>query len=293
MSLTKQHKQKIRTAMLAARKNYGGSDNAYAKTQGVNPSIFSRIKKGELDNVTSDTNWINIGRMHNVNFSDNSWKIARTEVYNQIEENLRHCQNFSSSMILVDTWGIGKTECAKHIAKQLKNAFYIDASQCKTKIKFTRTLARVIGLDSNGLYNDLKENIKYYLKDILNNPIIIVDEAGDCEYSTFLDLKEYWNGTENQCAWYMMGDDSLQNKIDKGIERKKVGFGSVFSRYSGEYITLTPVDPSERQKFLGKLLTDVAEINSNDKTKIPKYVKNSLEEEQTLRYLKNLIQVNE
>ena len=68
---------------------------------------------------------------------------------------------------------------------------------------------KTIGVDHNGKYGEVKANIKYYLK-LLPSPIVIIDEAGDLDSKAFLELKEFWNATENACGWYMIGADGLR-----------------------------------------------------------------------------------
>lgn len=112
MQLTTEFKNKVRDAVLEARKNYGGSDADYSKKLGISSSIYSRLKSGETDKIISDTQWLTMGRELNVSLKKNNWKIARTSVYAEIESNLTFCQSHSKSMMLVDDCGIGKTFCA-------------------------------------------------------------------------------------------------------------------------------------------------------------------------------------
>lgn len=290
MDLTHEFKTRVREALLANRPNYGGTDSAYAKSLGIDPSAYNRLKKGMVDRLLSDSKWLTIGRELNVNIKSDNWKIARTKVWIEIEDNLTACQSHSRSMILVDKWGIGKSFCAKHLAKQLKNAFYLDCSQCKSKREFIRALARVVGIDNKGKYIDVKSDLKYYLN-LIETPLVILDDAGDLDYPAFLELKELWNGTEGQCGWYLIGDDSLQSKIDAGIQKKKVGYGAIFSRFSGDYIRLTPVDPQQHQQYLQRLIGDVASINIPDRSKTQNYVNKCMTQKATLRYLETLIKI--
>ena len=66
---------------------------------------------------------MNIGRKFQVNINNSGWKVALTEVYQQMEDNFHFCQQNKASMILVDDCGIGKTFCAKIIISKMMNAF--------------------------------------------------------------------------------------------------------------------------------------------------------------------------
>ncbi len=185
MNLTNEFKNKVVQELFAQRQNFGGTDTEYAKTKGIKPSIYSRLKTGETDKLMSDTVWITMARELQVKLYEDKWKVARTKVYNEIEDNLNFCKQFSKSLMLVDDCGIGKTFCTKHIIKTMPNAFYIDCSQAKTKQLLIRTLAKTVGIDNYGKYHEAKANLKYYLT-TLEKPIVVLDEAGDLEYTAFL-----------------------------------------------------------------------------------------------------------
>jgi hypothetical protein len=306
MEINIELKQQIRSAMLQGRKNFGGTDAAFAKSLSISSSIYSRIKKGETEKVLSSGEWLNIGRKFQVNLNKNDWKFARTEVYEQMYESFLFCQKTKSSMILVDDCGIGKTECAKAIISQMKNAFYVDASQTHTKVRFIKHLALTLGCETKGKYHEVLENVKYALN-ILENPFICIDEAGDLEYSAYLELKGIMNDTVDNCAWFMIGADGLRAKITKGINNHKVGFAEIFSRFSDDFVTLVPRGPEDRKKFYAKLIGDVAYVNLDDKSSINEVIRSCMVKIESpytmkkgqengkiksLRYLKTLVNIN-
>ena len=290
MNLTTEFKAKVRQAILDKRENYGGSDADFSKSLGINNAIYSRLKKGETERIMSDTVWITLGRELQVKVFEDNWKVARTAVYSEIEDNLSFCKELSRSMVLVDDCGIGKTFCTKHIIKKMKNTFYVDCSQAKSKQLFIRLLAKTVGIDNQGKYNDVLANLKYYIT-TLEKPLIILDEAGDLDYSAFVELKGIWNGTDGVCGWYMMGADGLRSKISKGMNAKKVGFAEIFSRFSDEFIKLVPNGKADRQAYYSDLIGAVAMANIKDKSKIKALINKCLDKETTLRYLETLIKL--
>lgn len=275
LELTKEFKDKVVAAMLQARENYEGSDVDFARKLGINKSVYSRLVNGERDNLIKQAQWLNMARELNVSLNERKWNVARTAVFSIIEEDVTFCKEFSKSKMCVDDCGIGKSFTAKYLSRTLKNCFYVDASQAKTKQLFIRLIAKTIGVDHTGRYADVKANIKYYLG-MVTKPIIIIDEAGDLEYPAFLELKELWNATENVCGWYMLGADGLREKIDRGINSKKVGYREMFSRYSERYTTMVPPDRQERLSFYKKLITDVLTVNMSDLSKLNEIVRKCL-----------------
>jgi hypothetical protein len=274
LEITTEYKQKVVVALLEQRKNFDGTDSSFAKQWGLNSAIYSRIKNGEIERVVDNSRWITIGRELDVSLNERKWKMAKTAVYDMIEEDVVFCQEFSKSKMCVDDCGIGKSFSAKYLSRNLKNCFYVDASQAKTKQQFIRLLAKTIGIDF-GKYYEMKANIKHYLK-MLPHPVVIIDEAGDLEYNAFLELKEFWNATEGVCGWYLIGADGLREKISRGINSKKVGFRELFSRYSEKYTSPVPHGVAEREAFYAQLITDVLSVNMKDKSKLNQIVKRCL-----------------
>jgi hypothetical protein len=272
MNLSDQFKQKVLTELMQARQNFDGSDAAFAKQYQINNTVFSRLKTGNTTGLLKDGQWLTIGRELGVTLSERKWKIARTEVFNIIEEEVTFCKEFSKARIFVDDCGIGKTYTAKYLARTLKNCFYIDASQAKTKQQFIRLLARTLGVDDKGRYVDVIANIKYYLH-VLPMPVVIIDEAGDLAYDAFLEIKELWNATENVCGWYMMGAEGFRAKIERGINNKKVGFREIFSRFSEKFSFAVPSERQSRLDFYKKLITDVLLANTENRELIPQIVR--------------------
>lgn len=283
-------KNKVREAILKDRENYGGNDVEYAKKLGIDKAIYNRMKKGKTEKLISDTKWLIIANDLGVKLREDNWKIARTQIYSEIEDNLAVCKETGMSMILVDDCGIGKTFCAKHIVRQMKNAFYVDCSQAKTKQQFIRLLAKTIGVDNTGRYTDVKTAIKTYLI-YLEKPLIVLDEAGDLDYNAFLELKELWNAAPRQCGWYMIGADGLRAKIDRGISCKKVGYAEIFDRYSN-FVKLVPTGTDDKEQFYRKLIGDVAYVNVEDKEIVGSLIATCMADNKRLRYLETLIKIN-
>jgi len=130
---------------------------------------------------------------------------------------------------------------------------------------------------------------------VLESPLIVLDEAGDLEYSTLLIIKELWNASEGNAGWYMMGADGLKAKINKGINNRKVGFAELFSRFSEKFITLSPNGLDDRRKFYVQLIGDVATANATAKNNVNKLVNQCYDRvenrHRSLRHLETLIQI--
>ncbi len=270
--ITAEIKKQILEAITANRVNYP-SDAKHAASLGIATSVYSSIKNGQTDKALSEANWITIARRLGVNLRGGiEWKAARTATFDFISAQLEACQNAGLSAILCDIPNIGKTFTARYYVKGHRNAVYIDCSQVKTKQKLVRKIATEFGVNGNGRYSDIYEDLVYYLRSI-ETPLIVLDEAGDLQYDAFLELKALWNATERCCAWYMMGADGLKAKIDRSIEHQKVGYTEMFSRYGDKYSRVTPADNKDREKFLMDQAAVVAKVNAPEGTDIAAMVR--------------------
>jgi hypothetical protein len=275
MNLSKEFKVEVVGALLENRKNFDGSDSMFARQFGVNNSVFSRLKNGQIEGLLKDGQWLEIGRRLNVTINKRQWNAVRTEVFEKIEEEILFCKTYGKSKMFVDECEIGKSFTAKYLSRKLKNCFYIDCSQTPTKREFIKKLAHTLGLESVGTYTEIVDNIKYYLH-VLPQPMLIIDEAGDLEYKAFLTIKGLWNATENICGWYIMGADGLQKQFERGISNKKVGYRELFSRFSGKPSSIVPPDQSSKLTFYRNLITEVLSAQTNDKKAIELIVKKCL-----------------
>jgi hypothetical protein len=248
-------------ALLHQRQNFTGSDAKYAIAMGIHKSAYVQLKNNKTDRVISETKWITMARRLDVQLGNEAeWQTAKTPVFIYITEQLELCQSENACGIFCDKSDIGKSYTAKVYVRTHKNAVYVDCSQLKSKQKLIRHIAKGFGVDHAGKYCDVFDDLAYYLKTIIN-PLIILDEAGDLDYSAFLELKALWNATEGYCAWYMMGADGLEKKINRGIGYKKVGFTEIFRRYGSRYQHVIPKGTEQYEEFMMKVGAMIIKAN--------------------------------
>ncbi|MCX6232653.1 MAG: ATP-binding protein [Bacteroidetes bacterium] len=287
--ITTEIKKQIVKVLAERRENFAGSDSKFAVSLGINNAQYSRIKNGETERVLSDQNWISLARLMDIQLGTAAvWKTANTPAYNFITGQLKLCQDNSMSSLLCDIADIGKTYCAKEYVKSNKNAIYTDCSQVKTKQKLIRFIAKEFGVGHTGKYADVYADLVFYLRSI-PNPLIILDEAGDLDYSAFLELKALWNASERACGWYMMGADGLKQKIVRAIDCKKVGYTELFSRYGSRYQKVSPAGTDEMKQFLMVQASMVAKVNAPAGTDTNVIIKGS---ELSLRRIYNELNKN-
>ncbi|WP_042369754.1 ATP-binding protein [Bacteroides neonati] len=261
MELGIKTRNRILDAIKEDRKNYP-SNNKHAIALGINTSVYGYIDSGATEGKISDALLLSVSRRLGVSIRrETPWKVAETPVFVYITEQLELCQRSSLSGLLCDIPNIGKTFTAKVYVKNHPNSIYVDCGQVKTKMRMIRFIAKEFGLNSNGRYADVYDDLVYYLRSI-ESPMIILDEAGDMNAETFLELKALWNATDRTCGWYMMGANGLKAKIQRNRNCDTLGYEEMFSRYGDNYNRVTPEDEKTRALFLKAQATIVAKVNA-------------------------------
>lgn len=213
------------------------SNRHVSRVLGIAQSTLSSLADGK-DVSISDGLAVRIAEILEI-----TWKCVKTQVYTDIEQDVMQCKKFAGALMLIEGCGIGKTYCSKQIQRNVENCYYIDASQCKTKVQFAKALANEVGVNlkkkdpekgEHRSYDAIKSIVKETLRSRANQ-VVIIDEAGDLNYEAFCDIKEYYNATKNICGWYIMGADGLHTKMERGLKYHKQSFKEMFSRCSGTY----------------------------------------------------------
>ena len=216
-----------------------------------------------------------IAQKLNINLQESfEWKAVKTRTFQQIWVQLETCQKESISAILVDRADIGKSFTAREYARTHREVAYIDCSLVKGKHSFIRKLAQEFGLDSKGKLQEVRDRLIWYLNNVAEKPLIILDEAGDLEYSAFLEVKALWNATEYQVGWYMMGADGLEAKVKRALQNKKVGYAEIFSRFGSKFQKVVP-EGSELVPYMREEIIAIAKANGANEVEAKEIYKRS------------------
>jgi len=248
--ITTELKHKVISALAEKRQYFGGSDSKFSLSIGINGAQYSRIKNGETEKVISDATWITLARLCNVQIGNSLvWVTAKTPTFNFITKELEFCQKNAASRQMCDMPDIGKTHAAKEYAATHANVVYVDCSQVKSKQKLIRFIAKSLGVNNTGKYSDVYEDLVYYIRQMPETLLIILDEAGDLTYEADLEVKALWNAVEGLCAWYKFGADGLKKKFERRITSKKVGYTELNSRFGNSYQKASPDGEHEAKEF--------------------------------------------
>lgn len=272
--LSKEHKEGIRKKLLAAFANSGFPSRAkYAVSIGITGSDFSNIESGKWranDRLLSAQKWMRIAREVGYEFNQRqSWQTAETVTYRAIRRQLEMCAHDGLCAMFCDEAGLGKTHAVREFCNNTPDAFYINGGSHPRKTAFIRALATAVGINPDrSKLEDVLLDTMTYIKS-LPRPVLVVDEAGDLDNSTYLLLKRLYNELEFQCGIYMVGARGLKKRIDSAVRNRTNGFEEVFSRFGGRFTTVLPQGAKERMDFLRQEALLVAEANGlTDKERI-------------------------
>lgn len=270
--ITQQIKRQIITALAAKRKLFTGSDSKFSVSLGINAGQYSRIKDGELDGVLSDANWIKLAGICGVKTdSSHEWVTVQTPYFQFVTAQLSFCQNNKTNRILCDIADIGKTHAAQHFAATHENVVYADCSQLKNKHRLIKYLAKAFGVSQTGTYYQVYDALIEHLPNV-PNALVILDEAGDLDNSAFLEIKALVNGSRDVCAWYMMGADGLEKKIDSRITNRIVGYTETLSRFGNKYMKEAPADEKGIKAYKAKNAALIVKANFPAGVNIPQVI---------------------
>lgn len=257
--VTNEFKELVLNAVKSDRRRFD-SDAVHARALDINKAAYSRINKHDFDQVLSDGTWMRLGNKFGVNTL--AWNTAKTPVFNEIYLKLEACKSMSWNGIVCDLSDIGKTHTAKTFVKENKNAFYVDCSRSKTRMLLIKAIAAELGVRGENIESKL-DNVINHLNSIYK-PILILDEVGDLNYESFLELKAIMNGTEGRCSIFLIGADGLRAKMEKNKNKNKVGYEEIFSRLGSKYQRVTPEGEANVKEF--KKLQGAMIIKANNPT---------------------------
>lgn len=282
---TPTEKEKI-SEMLMQGFNDSGFDSLskFAKSVDLISADMTNIKDRKFvgnPSLVGDNKWIKLARI--VRFDrrkTTEWKTANTDVFQYVWKQLETCQNESITAILCDDAGIGKTYTAEIFAKKNKYAFHIDCCASPGKASFVRAIAQAVGVGRYGKLNELIDDSVYALSQ-MENPILILDEAGDLEHNAIMILKRLYNALKGVCGFYLIGADGMKKKINNGIINEKLGFIEIFSRFGKSYKSVLPKLPVHKQKVIIEMAEQIAEANGLNSKEIED-LKDIMVEDKTL-----------
>lgn len=195
----------------------------------------------------SDSMWTKVAEQVKPTCSSSAtgWTIVETGAFQEISYAMQDAQEYMNVTWVVGEAGCGKTTTGRLYAESHKEAFYILCSEDMLKGEFVRTIARRLGIRSEGytvreLWQEIIDSIIQ-----MERPLIIFDEADKLPESVFQYFISMYNNLEDRCGVVFLSTDYIKRRISNGLRYGRKGYKEIFSRIGRKYFDLEPTSAQD------------------------------------------------
>ncbi len=194
-----------------------------AQVGGISEATLTQIENGNWDNISKNM-WAKVWRK----VSDNTPPIFETTDF---KATLNACNMAIKNCLMIgitgDT-GTGKTTALLNISRQ-KNVFYVPFDKTMKPKEFFAALLREMGIAYEGNLNQMVNKIAEEIN-LMESPLIIIDEAGKITHAMILFLQVLRDKTLNNCGIVLAGMPYFKNNLEKYSKKEKEGYAEFYRR---------------------------------------------------------------
>lgn len=225
---------------------YPSQNKAAGSLEGISAGTLSSMINGNWSRI-SDAMWTKVAEQVKPTGSNSAtgWTIVETGAYQEISYAMQDAQEYMNVTWIVGEAGCGKTTTGRLYAEDHKEAFYILCSEDMLKGEFVRTIARKLGIRSEGytvreLWQEIIDSIIQ-----MEEPLIIFDEADKLPESVFQYFISMYNNLEDRCGVVFLSTDYIKRRISNGLRYGRKGYKEIFSRIGRKYFDLEPTSAQD------------------------------------------------
>lgn len=229
MNTTTKKELKLRLRQLCDKE----SQNKVAKRAGVSSGTVSQMLNDNWEHI-ADEMWRRIQKNLRINIG---WQTAQTRNLKSITHLLESAQAMSISIGISHDAGAGKSHAYKEYERQYRNVIYIECKNYWHKKNYAQALLRSSGINDGGSTVEMIERFISHVK-TLDRPLIIFDQFDklkDPQLDLFMD---FYNECESHAGFILSGVPALMKRIQKGVQRDKIGYRELWSRIGRKFIRL-------------------------------------------------------
>lgn len=225
---------------------YPSQNKAAGSLEGISAGTLSSMINGNWSRI-SDAMWTKVAEQVKPTGSSSAtgWTIVETGAYQEISYAMQDAQEYMNVTWIVGEAGCGKTTTGRLYAEEHKEAFYILCSEDMLKGEFVRTIARKLGIRSEGY--TVRELWQAIIESIIQmeSPLIIFDEADKLPESVFQYFISMYNNLEDRCGVVFLSTDYIKRRISNGLRYGRKGYKEIFSRIGRKYFDLEPTSAQD------------------------------------------------
>ena len=225
---------------------YPSQNKAAGSLEGISAGTLSSMLNGNWSRI-SDAMWTKVSEQVKPTGSSSAtgWTIVETGAYQEISYAMQDAQEYMNVTWVVGEAGCGKTTTGRLYAESHKEAFYILCSEDMLKGEFVRTIARRLGIRSEGY--TVRELWQAIIESIIQmeSPLIIFDEADKLPESVFQYFISMYNNLEDRCGVVFLSTDYIKRRISNGLRYGRKGYKEIFSRIGRKYFDLEPTSAQD------------------------------------------------
>ncbi len=225
---------------------YPSQNKAAGSLEGISAGTLSSMINGNWSRI-SDAMWTKVAEQVKPTGSASAtgWTIVETGAYQEISYAMQDAQEYMNVTWIVGEAGCGKTTTGRLYAEDHKEAFYILCSEDMLKGEFVRTIARKLGIRSEGY--TVRELWQAIIESIIQmeSPLIIFDEADKLPESVFQYFISMYNNLEDRCGVVFLSTDYIKRRISNGLRYGRKGYKEIFSRIGRKYFDLEPTSAQD------------------------------------------------
>lgn len=225
---------------------YPSQNKAAGSLEGISAGTLSSMLNGNWSRI-SDAMWTKVAEQVKPTGSSSAtgWTIVETGAFQEISYAMQDAQEYMNVTWVVGEAGCGKTTTGRLYAESHKEAFYILCSEDMLKGEFVRTIARRLGIRSEGY--TVRELWQAIIDSIIQmeRPLIIFDEADKLPESVFQYFISMYNNLEDRCGVVFLSTDYIKRRISNGLRYGRKGYKEIFSRIGRKYFDLEPTSAQD------------------------------------------------
>ena len=225
---------------------YPSQNKAAGSLEGISAGTLSSMINGNWSRI-SDAMWTKVSEQVKPTGSSSAtgWTIVETGAFQEISYAMQDAQEYKNVTWVVGEAGCGKTTTGRRYAESHKEAFYILGAEDMLKGEFVRTIARRLGIRSEGY--TVRELWQAIIDSIIQmeRPLIIFDEADKLPESVFQYFISMYNNLEDRCGVVFLSTDYIKRRISNGLRYGRKGYKEIFSRIGRKYFDLEPTSAQD------------------------------------------------